>query len=53
MGKPGLTCRHDVTPRSKCKLCKAEDGKMYRASSTYVDWRKGKNKIEKPLKSTR
>ena len=30
MGRTGLTCRHDVTPRSACKLCKAEDRRMGR-----------------------
>lgn len=30
MGRIGFTCRHDVTPRSACKLCKAEDDRMRR-----------------------
>jgi hypothetical protein len=30
MTRVGLTCRHDITPRSSCKLCKAEDDLMRR-----------------------
>ena len=33
MGRIGFTCRHDVTPRSSCKLCMAEDARMNRAST--------------------
>ena len=32
-GPVGFTCRHDVTPRSACKLCKAEDARMRRAAT--------------------
>jgi hypothetical protein len=32
MARTGLTCRHDVTPRSACRLCMAEDNRMRRAS---------------------
>ena len=28
----GFTCRHDITPRSACKFCLAEDARMRRAS---------------------
>jgi hypothetical protein len=30
MGRIGFPCRHDVTPRSACKLCRAEDDRMRR-----------------------
>ena len=44
---PGLTCRHDVTPRSACKLCKAEDARMRRGPNAIH--RKPKKKIPKNI----
>jgi hypothetical protein len=31
-GRPPETCRHDVTPSSKCKLCRNEADRMRRRS---------------------
>jgi hypothetical protein len=42
-----VRCRHDITPRRACKLCRAEDERMRRASKRKTQ------KINRPTIDTR